>query len=738
MAARPDHILALLSASALTALARADVVTYADHVRPILAARCLNCHDADKAKGDLDLSTYAAAMRGSSGGRVAAPGDPDGSPLVGAVEHTREPYMPPRSAKLSDADLATIRAWVAGGCLESSEGAPAAPRPTVTLAAAPTDGAAFDLLALALPQETRPPSARAPVAYALAAHPTVPLVALVAGRQVLVHDAANGALGGALGGALVGAFDGGDDDIATLRFSRDGRFVVAGCGFAAARGSVRVWSLPDGDEVVRVGRETDVALAADVDTLRSRVALGGPSRVVKVFALGAEEPVAKLTKHTDWVTAVAFSPDAALLASADRAGGIFLWEAETLAPYLALAPHAARVTALDWSADGNLLVSASEDGKIRIHDANDGHVVREWAAHEGGVTAMTLTPDGKVASGGRDRTVRVWNPDGSLVVAGQPLDAIVVAVAATAGNAEIVASDLSGRVVRYRRADLGVAGTLDTNPRPLDERRALAAAAGDATALWRLEGGPLRRARDDARRALDDARAVAQPAVGAGASARRSREEAERAHAAATAALAALPDRIADATAQCEEAKAARAHVATELATAAERRGARGSDREALAAVADRMRAAAADPAADPTLREASTKADEALAAADRALAAATESERTRAAALADADAAIARLEREREARAAERAALPSSIAALAARMAEAYEAERVAAAQAEEALRPARECEARVAAAEAAYAAHRRARPGAGAVSGGASGSAAAAGSPAGSPPAP
>jgi cytochrome c553 len=492
MAARPDHILALLSASTLASLARADAVTYVDHVRPIFAARCLNCHDADKAKGDLDLSTYAAAMRGSSGGRVASPGEPDASPLVGAVEHTREPYMPPRSAKLSDADIATIRAWVAGGCLESSGSAPAAPRPSVTLAAAPADGATFDLLALGLPQETRPPSARAPVAYALAAHPTVPLLALVAGRQVLLHDATTG--------ALVGAFDGGDDDIATLRFSRDGRFVVAGCGFAAARGSVRVWSLPDGDEVVRVGRETDVALAADVDTLRSRVALGGPSRVVKVYALGAEEPVAKLTKHTDWVTAVAFSPDAALLASADRAGGIFLWEAETLAPYLALAPHAARVTALEWSADGNLLVSASEDGKIRIHDANDGHVVREWAAHEGGVTAMTLTPDGKVVSGGRDRTVRVWNPDGSPVVAGQPLDAIVVAVAATAGNAEIVTSDLSGRVVRYRRADLGAAGTVDTNPRPLDERRALAAAAGDATALWRLEGGTLRRARDDSRR----------------------------------------------------------------------------------------------------------------------------------------------------------------------------------------------------------------------------------------------
>ena len=43
-------------------------VTYKDHVYPILEDRCLSCHNPDKTKGGLDMTTYAATMNGGSGG----------------------------------------------------------------------------------------------------------------------------------------------------------------------------------------------------------------------------------------------------------------------------------------------------------------------------------------------------------------------------------------------------------------------------------------------------------------------------------------------------------------------------------------------------------------------------------------------------------------------------------------------------------------------------------------------
>src|SRR4051812_15956603 len=63
----------------------APKVTYQDHVLPILRNTCLNCHNPDKKKGDLNLASYSGAMAGSGGGKVIEPGDPDASKLYKAI-----------------------------------------------------------------------------------------------------------------------------------------------------------------------------------------------------------------------------------------------------------------------------------------------------------------------------------------------------------------------------------------------------------------------------------------------------------------------------------------------------------------------------------------------------------------------------------------------------------------------------------------------------------------------------
>jgi WD40 repeat protein len=47
----------------------------------------------------------------------------------------------------------------------------------------------------------------------------------------------------------------------------------------------------------------------------------------------------EIKKHTDWVYAVEYSPDGVLLASADRANGLFVWEADTARQWLDLRGH---------------------------------------------------------------------------------------------------------------------------------------------------------------------------------------------------------------------------------------------------------------------------------------------------------------------------------------------------------------------------------------------------------------
>jgi len=51
---------------AALAAAQQEKITYHEHVRPIFTASCVSCHNPDKNKAGLDLTSYTAVMKGSS------------------------------------------------------------------------------------------------------------------------------------------------------------------------------------------------------------------------------------------------------------------------------------------------------------------------------------------------------------------------------------------------------------------------------------------------------------------------------------------------------------------------------------------------------------------------------------------------------------------------------------------------------------------------------------------------
>jgi WD40 repeat protein len=149
---------------------------------------------------------------------------------------------------------------------------------------------------------------------------------------------------------------------------------------------------------------------------------------VKVYSTESGSLVRSLVKHTEWITAIAYSPDGKLLATGDRAGNVHLWDAVSGGVVLPLAEHKASVTSLTWRSDSQVLVSSGEDGLIVWWDVAkgwpaiskaDSHPPQRPAGVFGkianGVLHASFGPGGELVTCGRDRTVRVWASDGNLL-----------------------------------------------------------------------------------------------------------------------------------------------------------------------------------------------------------------------------------------------------------------------------------------------------------------------------------
>ena len=445
-----------------------EKVTFQDHVRPIFEAACNNCHNPDKKKGGLDLTSYAAMMAGGSSGEVAASGDPGGSRLYACVTKAAEPFMPPQGDGLTAPQLEVLKRWIEGGLLDTPGGvARKAKKPSFSaqLADVPTgkpDGPPPmpENLLLEPVVTTR----RAAATAALAASPWAPLVAISGQHQVLLYNTDTLELAGVL------PFS--EGAVESLVFSRNGRLVVAGTGIGGKSGKVVAWEVTTGRKAFEVGDERDTVLAADLSADQSVVALGGPSRRVKLYATADGELVKDIKKHTDWVTAVEFSPDGVLLATGDRAGGLQVWEGRSGNEYFTLPGHTGAITAVSWRADGNILASASEDGTVRLWEMNEGKEVKKWNAHGGGVQSLHFAQDGRLVSCGRDRHVRVWNQEGGQAADQAEFSDLTLAACFSHDAGRFVVGDWSGRVSVWNTADAKAVGDMSAAPPSIDQRLA--------------------------------------------------------------------------------------------------------------------------------------------------------------------------------------------------------------------------------------------------------------------------
>jgi serine/threonine protein kinase len=139
-------------------------------------------------------------------------------------------------------------------------------------------------------------------------------------------------------------------------------------------------------------------------------------------------PLSLLPGHTGDITLLRWAPDGVRLASsgADRYLSLWSMQQRVAALLTRYEVHQREVLALCWSPDSTLLATSSKDCAISLWEAPapqqapasageaaGGTPQKSWWGHDSGVTALDWSPDGaRIASGGGDRTLRLWDKAG--------------------------------------------------------------------------------------------------------------------------------------------------------------------------------------------------------------------------------------------------------------------------------------------------------------------------------------
>ena len=159
--------------------------------------------------------------------------------------------------------------------------------------------------------------------------------------------------------------------------------------------------------------------------------------------------------HNDGVRAVAFSPDARILASGSYDSTIILWDAEQGKMLLPpLKGHTGTVYRVAFSPDGKLLASASEDHTVRLWEVKTGRPIATLN-HDDAVYCIAIEKHGKIlASSSKTGSVQLWNLESGTVAKvlvhhkGQAVaDRPVYSVAFGPDGALLASGGADGRIV---------------------------------------------------------------------------------------------------------------------------------------------------------------------------------------------------------------------------------------------------------------------------------------------------
>jgi len=383
-----------------TGAARADdaPVSYYRNIRPILNSNCNACHKPEKNKGELDMTTFAALMKGGKHGQEIASGAPAKSKLVEMISGD-DPDMPKDADPLKKEQIALIERWI-------------------------TQGARDDTPAPGTAHVQTPVYSVPPVISALAFSPDGSILAVSGYHEILLHKPD--------GSGLTARLIGESPRIEGLTFSTDGRELAACGGAPGEFGQVQIWDPIAHKAIKTFNVGTDELYGISFAPDGKSVAFGGADKIVHRASLEDGKEMLDFKAHADWVLATEFTHDGKQLVSASRDKAMKLIDLETgrfvddinnpLEACISLAIHPREEKILYGGDLGQARLYRISDNQGRTADRNDTNLLQTFERQPGPVSAVAFSPDGNSVAIGSVGQIKVYGiSDGSkatLVLSG--------------------------------------------------------------------------------------------------------------------------------------------------------------------------------------------------------------------------------------------------------------------------------------------------------------------------------